>query len=152
MYMNSLNKVQLIGNVTADPVVRKIGESRTVANFSIATNRTWKDSDGKKQDIAEFHNIVIWWKLAEIVEKYVTKWKKIYVEGRLQSSSWEDEEGVKRYKTEVVSDQMILLSPSKEMQERNHSDDDDNIVTAAERQGVSVPMWEDRVSIEDVPF
>lgn len=150
--MNSLNKVQLIGNVTADPVVRKIGESRTVANFSIATNRTWKDSEGNKKDVPEYHNIVIWWKLAEIVEKYVTKWKKIYVEGRLQSSSWEDEEGVKRYKTEVVSDQMILLSPSKEMQERNHSDDDDNIVTAAELQTRTVPVRDSWVSIDDVPF
>jgi len=151
--MNSLNKVQLIGNVTADPVVRKIGESRTVANFSIATNRTWKDSDGKKQDVAEFHNIVIWWKLAEIVEKYVTKWKKIYVEGRLQSSSWEDEQGVKRYKTEIVADQMILLSGGEKKSDNSdgmiqEDPEDTEIVTKEEKKKYS----ESSVDIADVPF
>ena len=149
---NSLNKVQLIGNVTADPVVRKIGESRTVANFSIATNRTWKDADGKKQDIAEFHNIVIWWKLAEIVEKYLRKWNKIYIEGRIQSSSWEDEEGVKRYKTEIVADQMIMLTPKSSQTEIPEGDEDTNIVSAEELEVKKVPVRDSWIDIADVPF
>ncbi|HBY75025.1 MAG: single-stranded DNA-binding protein [Candidatus Woesearchaeota archaeon] len=78
--MNSLNKVQLIGNLTADPEVRQTPNGQYVANFSMATNRVWKDSAGMKQEQVEFHNIVVWGKLAEIVEQYVKKGKKIYIE------------------------------------------------------------------------
>jgi single-strand DNA-binding protein len=78
--MNSLNKVQLIGNITADPEVRQTPNGQFVANFSLATNRTWKDASGVKQEQSEFHNVVVWGKLAEIVDQYVKKGKKIYVE------------------------------------------------------------------------
>ena len=78
--MNSLNKVQLIGNLTAEPEVKQTPNGQYVANFSIATNRTWKDNSGMKQEQVEFHNIVIWGKLAEIVQTYLVKGQKVYIE------------------------------------------------------------------------
>jgi single-strand DNA-binding protein len=105
---NSLNEVKLIGNVTADPEIKQTPSGQFVANFSIATSRQWKDKDGEKQEASDFHNIVIWGKLAEIVQSYVSKGKKLYVSGRLSTRSWEDGDGVKRYKTEIIADAMIL--------------------------------------------
>lgn len=116
--MNSLNKVQLIGNTTNDIEVRETPSGQKVASFSLATNRTWKDSNGEKQEQVEFHSIVVWGKLAEIVEQYLKKGWKTYIEGRLQTKSWEDQAGNKRYKTEIVADNIILLSQKqKEEQE-----------------------------------
>lgn len=116
--MNSLNKVQLIGNTTNDIEVRETPSGQKVASFSLATNRTWKDSNGEKQEQVEFHSIVVWGKLAEIVEQYLKKGRKAYIEGRLQTKSWEDQAGNKRYKTEIVADNIILLSQKqKEEQE-----------------------------------
>lgn len=109
--MNSLNKVQLIGNMTASPEIRETPNGQKVATFSIATNRSWKDATGMKQDQVEYHNIVAWRGLADIVERYTGKGKKIYIEGYLQTRSWDDQSGAKRYKTEIVADNIILLSP-----------------------------------------
>lgn len=108
--MNSLNKVQLIGNMTADAEIRETPNGQKVASFSIATNRVWKDAAGAKQEQVEFHNISAWAGLASIIEQYTGKGKKVYVEGRLQTRSWDDTAGQKRYKTEVVAENIILLS------------------------------------------
>jgi len=108
--MNSLNKVQLIWNITSDPEVKQTPNDQFVANFSLATSRQWKDTAGEKQEQTEFSNIVVWGKLAEIVDKYISKGKKVYVEWRLTTRSWEDQSWVKRYKTEVVAENIILLS------------------------------------------
>lgn len=105
----SLNRVQLIGNLTRDPELRQIPGGQTVASFSIATNFSWTDQSGQRQDKSEFHNIVAWRKLAEIVGQYLRKGSKVFVEGRLQTREWEGEDGVKRYKTEIVADNMIML-------------------------------------------
>lgn len=104
----SLNKVQLIGNLTRDPEMKQIPGGQTVANFGIATNLTWT-KDGEKQNRAEFHNIVVWGKLAEICGQYLKKGSKAYFEGRLQTRDWEAEDGTKRYRTEVVAENMIML-------------------------------------------
>ncbi len=105
----SLNRVQLIGNLTRDPEVKQIPGGQTVATFSVATNFTWKDQSGQRQSKAEFHNIVAWRKLAEICGQYLKKGSKIYIEGRMQTRDWQGEDGVKRYRTEVVADNMIML-------------------------------------------
>ena len=105
----SLNRAQLIGNLTRDPELRQIPGGSTVASFSIATNFSWKDSSGQKQDRAEFHNIVAWRKLAEICGQYLKKGAKVFIEGRIQTRDWEGEDGVKRYRTEIVADNMIML-------------------------------------------
>jgi len=161
--MNSLNKVQLIGNVTADPEVKVVNEDRTVAKFSIATNRSWKNAAGEKQEEVDFHNVVIWWKLAEIVKQYVTKGKKLYVEGRLQNHSWTDENGVKKYRTEIIADSMIMLSGGDKKSNNEDGmiqedpEDDHNIVSKAEleakpKKKTAVRVGESTVDINDVPF
>lgn len=105
----SLNRAQIIGNVTRDPEMRQIPGGQTVATFGVATNFTWTDANGQRQEKVEFHNIVAWRKLAEIVGQFVKKGTKVYVEGRLQTREWEGEDGVKRYRTEIVADNVILL-------------------------------------------
>ena len=105
----SLNKVQLIGNLTRDPEVKQIPGGQTVATIGIATSQSWTDQSGQKQDRVEYHNIVVWRKLAEICGQYLKKGSKVYFEGRLQTRDWEGEDGVKRYRTEIVADNMIML-------------------------------------------
>lgn len=107
--MYSLNRATLIGNLTREPEMRQTPGGQSVCSFSIATNRAWTGNDGVKQDATEFHNIVAWGKLAEICSQYLNKGKKIYVEGRLQTRDWEGQDGVKRYRTEIVAENMIML-------------------------------------------
>lgn len=109
--MYSLNRAQLIGNITMDPEVRALPNGQRVANFSLATNRRYTDSAGVQQDVPEYHNIVMFGKLAELAEQYIHKGNKLYVEGRMQTRSWEDQSGQKKYKTEVVAEEMIMLTP-----------------------------------------
>ncbi|OGY84324.1 MAG: hypothetical protein A3F54_04000 [Candidatus Kerfeldbacteria bacterium RIFCSPHIGHO2_12_FULL_48_17] len=104
-----LNKVMLIGRLTRDPESRTIPSGQTVTSFSIATSRQWKDQSGQKQEKTEFHNITAWRKLGEIAAQYLKKGKQIYLEGRLETHSWEDQGGVKKYRTEIVADNLIML-------------------------------------------
>ncbi|HTX87318.1 MAG TPA: single-stranded DNA-binding protein [Candidatus Nanoarchaeia archaeon] len=107
----TLNKVMLIGNLTRDPEIRNTTTGKTVASFGVATSMVWKDQSGAKQEKAEFHNIVAWGKLAEICGQYLKKGLKVYIEGRLQTRDWTGQDGVKRYRTEIVAENMIMLSP-----------------------------------------
>ena len=106
--MKSLNKVQIIGNLGKDPEVKYTASGTAVANFSIATNERFKDKAGEWQDRTEWHNIVVWQKLAEIAGEYLKKGGKVYVEGRLQTRSWE-KDGQTKYTTEIVGSDLILL-------------------------------------------
>jgi single-strand DNA-binding protein len=107
--MASLNKVMLIGNLGKDPEVRAIPSGVKVANFSIATTESYTGKDGQKVEKTEWHNIVMWRGLAEVAEKYLKKGKQIFVEGRLQTRSWDDQTGQKKYMTEIVADNMVML-------------------------------------------
>ena len=107
--MYSLNRATILGNLTRDPEVRQTPSGQSVCSFGVATNRSWKDASGQKQEASEFHNIVAWGKLAEICGQYLAKGRKVYVEGRLQTRDWEGQDGVKRYRTEIVADNMIIL-------------------------------------------
>ena len=108
----SLNKVMLIGNLGKDPELRYTTGGVAVASFSLATNETWKDQDGNQQERTEWHNIVAWRKLAEISGEYLKKGRKVYIEGRIQTRSYDDRNtGAKRYITEIVADNLILLDP-----------------------------------------
>jgi len=104
----SLNKVQLIGNLGKDPELKYTSAGVAVATFSIATSDSWKDQEGNTQERTEWHNIVAWRKLAEICGEWLKKGKRVYIEGRLQTRSYE-KDGVKRYSTEIVADQLIML-------------------------------------------
>lgn len=104
-----LNKVMLIGRLTKNPEVRSTPSGQSVTSFSIATNRVYKDASGQKQEKGEFHNIVAWGKLAEICGQYLTKGRRAYIEGRLQTRDWVGQDGVRRYSTEIVAENMIIL-------------------------------------------
>lgn len=106
--MASVNRVHLIGNLTRDPEVRFMPNQDAVCNFAIATSETWKDKAGVKQEKTEFHNIVMYRKLAEIAGEYLKKGRQVYIEGRLQTRKWE-KDGVTRYSTEIIADQMQML-------------------------------------------
>jgi single-strand DNA-binding protein len=106
----SLNKVMLIGHLGKDPEVSYTASGVAVGKFSIATNERWKDQDGNVQERTEWHNIVAWRKLAEICGQYLKKGSKVYLEGRIQTRSWDDKNsGVKRYTTEIIADDLIML-------------------------------------------
>ncbi len=106
----SLNKVTLIGNLGKDPELSYTASGVAVAKFSVATGERWKDDSGNMQERTEWHNIVAWRKLAEICGQYLKKGSKVYLEGKLQTSSWDDKStGVKKYKTEVVAGDLIML-------------------------------------------
>ncbi len=105
----SLNKVMLIGNLGKDPELRYTTSGVAVATFSIATSESWKDQDGNLQERTEWHNIVTWRKLAEICGEWLKKGKRVYIEGRIQTRSYDDKNGVKKYVTEIVADDMIML-------------------------------------------
>jgi len=110
----SLNKVMLIGNLTRDPNLRFTPTSTAVCSFGIATNRSWTPADGgEKQERVDFHNIIAWSKLAEICGQLLHKGDKVYVDGRIQTRDWKTEEGVEKRITEIVIDNMMLLSSSR---------------------------------------
>lgn len=155
----SLNRAQLIGNLTRDPEVRQVPGGSTVATFSIATNFSWTDQSGQKQDKAEFHNVVAWRKLAEICGQYLKKGMKVYIEGRIQTRDWEAEDGTKRYRTEIVADNMIMLdrkgdfSGSSNSMQSNHG----GIHNSSAQEGVDMnssptPVSADDISVDDLPF
>ena len=109
MSKGSVKKVILIGNLGSDPEVRFTPSGVQVANFSLATSESWTDKAGERQERAEWHRIVLWRRLAEVAGQYLKKGSKIYIEGKLQTRSWEDQNGQKRYTTEVVANSMEML-------------------------------------------
>ena len=118
-----VNKVILVGNLGADPEVKDVNGSK-VANFRIATSETYTDKQGTKQTNTEWHSIVAWRNLAEIIEKYVKKGSQVYVEGKLQTRSWE-KDGVKHYSTEILISTLKMLGGKKE--DNNHHSDDGGV-------------------------
>lgn len=142
-----LNKVQIIGNITQDIELKQTPNGQNVCSFSVATNRNWTDASWVKQEQAEFHNIVMWWKLAEICGQYLQKWKKVYIEWRLQTRNWEAQDGSKRYRTEIVGENMIMLDRSG--WEASMSSTPGNDTPAVSK---STPKPEEEISVEDIPF
>ena len=105
-----VNKAILVGNLGRDPEIRSTPSGQQVASFSLATNRKWRDRDGNRQEQTEWHDIVCWGRQAEVAGQYLTKGKQIYVEGRIQTRSWEDKQsGEKKYRTEIVCDNFQML-------------------------------------------
>ena len=115
--MRSVNKVMLIGNLTRDVELRHTKEGTPVASFALATNRNWTQETGEKREETDFHRIVAWGKLAELCEKYLKKGRKVYVEGRLHSHSWTDNEGLQKAVTEIIIDDMVLLDSKPQEKE-----------------------------------
>jgi single-strand DNA-binding protein len=146
-----LNKAMIIGNITRDPETRSTANGQPVTSFSIATNLTWIDQSGQKQQKAEFHNIVAWRKLAEICGQYLKKGSKVYIEGRLQTSSWTGQDGNKRYKTEIVADNMIMLD-SKGTNEAPINNNQNNQNSEPIIQQEEENSDDEEIKVENIPF
>lgn len=132
-----LNRVQIIGNITKDIELKALPSGSAVASFSVATNRTWKDKDGQKQTEVEYHSVTAFGKTAELIKQYMGKGSKIYIEGRLKTRSWEDKKtGEKKYKTEVMCENMQFGNNKPKAQESTSS--------AVEDMG--------EVNADDIPF
>ncbi|MCX6182356.1 MAG: single-stranded DNA-binding protein [Bacteroidetes bacterium] len=112
--MAGVNKVILVGNLGKDPEVRYLEGGTAVANFTLATTETYKDKNGNRVEQTEWHNVVVWRGLAEIAEKYLKKGNQVYVEGKLRTRTWDDKDGVKRYTTEIIADNMTMLGGKRE--------------------------------------
>lgn len=112
--MRSVNKVMLIGNVTRDPETKTTTNGQPMTTFGIATNRHWVTSGGENKSTAEYHDIVAWSKLAELCDKYLKKGKLVYLEGYLKTRNWEDEQGIRKFRTEIVVHDMIMLNKRKD--------------------------------------
>jgi single-strand DNA-binding protein len=115
----NVNKVILIGNLSRKPELRQTPNGASVCSFNLATNRSWKTDDGQQHEESEFHNIVAWNKLAELCDKLLDKGSKVYVEGRLSTREWTDQEGQKRHRTEIIIDDMVLLDSKKQEENQN---------------------------------
>lgn len=138
--MASINKVILIGNLGAEPEVRYTPSGRPVANFRIATTENWTNKDGGREERTEWHRIVAWGRLGEICGEYLHKGKQVYIEGKLQTRSWEDREGNKRYTTEIIAQTMKMLGPAGK---------EGRASTPDERYPVEEPVT---VPEDDIPF
>ncbi len=145
-----LNKAQVIGRITQDLELKQTPNWQNVLSFSIATNRNWTDSTWNKQEQVEFHNVVLWGKLAEIAMQYLWKWRRVFIEGRLQTRTWEAQDGTKRYKTEIVWENMIMLDSKSEWSSDNSNWFSNENSSPAIRK--SSPKQEEEISIEDIPF
>ncbi len=123
--MSGVNKVIIVGRLGADPEQKSVGTG-TVTRLSIATSENWVDKEGKKQERTEWHRIVVWGKLAEICGKHLSKGRQVYVEGRLQTRSWEDQQGQKKYSTEIVANTVQFLGAAAERSESGFAGSNSN--------------------------
>jgi single-strand DNA-binding protein len=147
----SVNKVILIGNLGKDPEVKYTPSGTPVAKFSLATNERYKDKNGQWQDRTEWHNIVAWQRTAEIVGEYVKKGSKIYVEGRLRTDSWDDKNtGEKKYRTEIVVNDLVLLSGRGDGESHARAAGAGNSDHAPEAE--PAPAHSAQITDEDIPF
>lgn len=147
-----LNKAFILGNLTRDPEMRSLPSGVPVTNFSVATNRVWKDRDGNKKESAEFHNIVVFSRQAEIASQYLKKGSSVLIEGRIQTRSWEGQDGQKKYRTEIIADRLQLgprstgqgEAPVASTQEEGGGKGEENIET--------IEYPEEDIKPEDIPF
>src|SRR5262245_15333085 len=123
--MSGINKVILIGRLGADPELKTVTGGNNVARLSVATSENWTDREGQKQERTEWHRVVVWGKLAELCGKYLSKGRQVYVEGRLQTRSWEDNQGQKKYSTEIVANTVQFLGSNQSAQTQQHHGDQD---------------------------
>lgn len=154
----NLNKAMIIGNLTRDPEIRNTPTGATVASFGVATNLVWTDQSGQKQERVEFHNVVAWRRLAEICGQYLRKGSKVYIEGRLQTRDWTGQDNVKRYRTEIVAENMIMLdraqgggAPSASG-EQPPAPSDEPVIDTNQPAGDDQNPAEDEIKVENIPF
>ncbi|OGH91557.1 MAG: hypothetical protein A2479_01195 [Candidatus Magasanikbacteria bacterium RIFOXYC2_FULL_39_8] len=140
-----LNRATILGRLTRDPEVRTTPSGQSVANIGVATNRVWTDHSGTRQEKVEYHNIVLWGKLAEIAGQYLGKGRRVYIEGRLETRDWTGQDGVKKYRTEIIGDNLIMLDGPRGSTGVGMSRD------AVSEAPADAPS-DDEIKVEDIPF
>ena len=152
----SVNMAIIIGNLTRDPEMRYTPNGQAVTTFSVATNRKWV-AEGQEKEEVEFHNVVAWNKLAELCSQLLSKGRKAYVQGRIQTRNWVDAQGAKHYKTEIVAEEMLVLDSKREGGEpvgevvAPKTNENKNSVPELESGSVNV-VYEETVNEEEIPF
>src|SRR3989344_210655 len=145
--MTYLNRATIIGNVTRDPETKTTTQGTSVTTFSVATNLRWTTQAGEKKESTEFHNVVAWRRLAEICGQYLKRGSKVYVEGRLQTRSWDDAQGQKHWRTEIVADNIIMLD--RPAGARSNNEDAPSAPTAPAEQTEADTLGEQ--TVEEIP-
>ena len=148
-----INKAMIFGNLTRDPELRALPSGMNVVNFSVATNRTYKDREGKKQEQADFHNVVVFGRQADTVNQYLKKGSSVFVEGRMQTRSWE-KDGEKKYRTEIVADRVQFGPRGSSSGGGKRADEqqapDEEITSGGGGAGIEYPK--DDINPDDIPF
>ncbi|NCB20633.1 MAG: single-stranded DNA-binding protein [Clostridia bacterium] len=149
----NLNKAMVIGNLTRDPELKTTSSGQNIASFSVATNMTWTDSSGQQQKKVEFHNIVAWRKLADICGQYLRKGSKVYIEGRLQTNDWLGQDGSKRYRTDIILENLIMLDKANtNTGPGNTFTPNQAIPQKPEEDLPTINADEEEISVKDIPF
>lgn len=147
-----LNRATILGRLTRDPELKSLPSGKAVATMGVATGRSWTDAQGQKQQATEFHNVVLWGRQAEVANQYLRKGRQVYVEGRLQTRDWVGQDGVKRYRTEIVCESLILIGSAPAGASAGNSSAP---VSSSNYESVaSAPqeVIEEEVKVEDIPF
>lgn len=145
-----LNKAMIIGNLTRDPELRSLPSGIQVASFSVATNRVWKDKNGAKQESADYHNIVVFGRQAETTAQYLKKGSSVLVEGRIQTRSWDAQDGQKKYRTEIVAERVQFGPRSSNTGAAPSAGKKGDSAEAKEPEAIEYPAEE--INAEDIPF
>jgi single-strand DNA-binding protein len=143
-----LNRATILGRLTRDPEVRSTQGGKSVTSMTVATGRVWTDANGTKQEKTEFHNCVLWGKLGEIAGQYLAKGRRVYAEGRIETRDWTGQDGVKRYRTELIIDNLIMLDGARGDGGNNFQSG--NSGSAPFPGGVD--EGSDEIRVEDIPF
>lgn len=148
-----INKALIYGNLTRDPELKSLPSGSQVCEFSVATNRVWKDKNGAKQESADYHNVVVFGRQAELVKQYLHKGSGVFLEGRIQTRSWDAQDGTKRYRTEIVADR-IQFGPKSGG--TGYSQADSSVSTqgsgATKEDAPEIEYPEEEINSEDIPF
>ncbi len=149
-----INKAIIYGNLTRDPELKSLPSGAQVSEFGVATNRVWKDKNGAKQESVDFHNIVVFGRQAEFVKQYLHKGSGVFIEGRIQTRSWEGEDKVKRYRTEIVADRVQFgpKSASTSGSYTNAPTSESAPKPASKEKGEEIEYPEEEINADDIPF
>jgi single-strand DNA-binding protein len=149
-----LNKVYIIGNLTRDPEMKSLPSGSKVTQFSVATNRVWKDQNGAKQEQAEYHNIVVFGRQAETSAEYLKKGQEVMIEGRLQTRSWDGTDGKKNYRTEIIAESVQFGSKKGESSYGGSSSASSSVPSPKKEDDVfeTISYGDDEINPDDIPF
>lgn len=147
-----INKAIIYGNLTRDPELKSLPSGTQVCEFGVATNRVWKDKNGARQESADYHNIVVFGRQAELIKQYLHKGSGVFLEGRIQTRSWDAQDGTKRYRTEIVADRIQFGPKNSSIGSTNSTQASSDKVQDKKDEGPSIEYPEEEINSEDIPF